>query len=339
MRLWKARRALRRVLGGGAAALIAVVTGPAFADASLGAGESRSRDAGPGVSARFVRVRITPRPSTPIEAHIGRRGVERLAGRLTRTQLAALRHAPGGRGARSIFSQKQGERSHVLHELQPTADAVQRSLRPVAQAVRRLGGSIVEIDVLTRSLTALVPRGTLAALRAHRAIGAIGHTPALKPLGLDTSTATVGAPSFWQAGFLGGTGSNDRVSANLSILGDKVDETHPAFAARPDLFERPDRTSVDGDLHGTGVASMAVSQGTNSCPQNYTCQNDDLSPSYLGVSYGVNKLLDAHMPGGYDAAAWSLGIDQTDPVSGLYLAGRARSRKRIQWELRVRRGR
>lgn len=325
MRLWwKDRRALRRVLVGGAAALIAVVTGPAFADASLGAGdvsESRSRDAGPGMSARFVRVRITPRPLTPIEAHIGRRGAERLSGRLSRAQLAALRHAPGGRDARSIFPRKQGERSRVLHELQPTASAVQRSLRPVAQAVRRLGGSIVAIDVLTMSVTALVPRGNLAALRADRAIGTIGHTPALKPLGLDTSTATVGAPSFWQAGFVGGTGSNDRVSANLAILNDKADESHPAFAARPDLFERPERTTADGDLHGTGVASMAVSEGTTSCPANYSCQSDDVSPSYLGVSYGVHRLLDASMPGGYDARAWSLGIDQVDPLSEAALAG------------------
>jgi len=245
----------------------------------------------------------------------------RLSGRLSPEQLAALRHAPRGRAARSVFVQKQGERSRVLDELQPTASAAQRSLRPVAQAVGREGGSIVEVDILSMSVTALVPRGGLEALQASPAIGTVVRSPALKPLGLDTSTATVGAPSFWQAGFLGGTGSTDRVPANLAILGDKVDETHPAFAARPDLFERPDRTSADGDLHGTAVASLAVSQGTSSCPDNYTCLSDDISPSYIGASYGVHKLLDATMPGGYDARAWSLGIDQTDPLSGADLAG------------------
>jgi len=300
-----------------------VVAGPAFADASLGdsSSESRVRDAGSDVPARLVRVRIIPRRSSPIERHIGRLRAERLSGRLTRAQLAALRHAPVGRAARSVFDQKQGERSQVLHELQPTASAAQRALRPAARAVRRLGGSIVEVDVLTMSLTALVSRGALPALREDRVIRAVVRAPALKPLGLDTSTATVGAPSFWQAGFLGGTGSTDRVPANLSILNDKADESHPAFAARPDLFERPDRTTTDGDLHGTGVASMAVSQGTSSCPTDYACQSDDVSPSYIGASYGVHKLLDARMPGGYDPAAWSLGIDQTNALSGLPLAG------------------
>ncbi len=322
------RRSLRRALRGGAAALAALVAVPTLADASFPGQDDAFQRRGHAAArahrfprAEMVRVSVEPRVSTSVGAPINRAQAAALAGRLSRSELAELRGDPDGRATRALFDGKQRERRGVLRELRPTVTVTERGLRPVVRAVRTLGGSVVSVDLLGASVTALVPRATLATLRQDEAVGRVAPALALKRLGLDTSTATVGAPSFWQAGFLGGTGSNDRLPANLAILSDKIDETHPAFAARSDLFERPDRTPADGDLHGTGVASMAVSQGTTSCPPNYTCQSDDVSPSYLGVSYGVHKLLDAAMPGGYDAAAWSLGIDQSDPLGGMPLAG------------------
>jgi len=321
------RRSLGRTLGGAAAALAAVVGVPTFADATLTVNDVTQGRAHTAARPHrsppetLVRVSVEPRRSSPVQTSVRRGEAGQLAGRLSRSELAELRGTPDPRAARALFARKQRERSVVLRELQPTAAATQRGLRPVVRAVRRLGGSVVGVDLLGASVTALVPREALGRLRRDEAVARVVPAFALKRLGLDTSAATVGAPSFWQAGFLGGTGRSDRLPANLAILSDKVDETHPAFATRPDLFERPERTPADGDLHGTGVASMAVSQGTTSCPQDYTCQRDDVSPSYIGVSYGIHKLLDAHMPGDYDAAAWSLGIDQTDPLGGLPLAG------------------
>lgn len=203
--------------------------------------------------------------------------------------------------------------------------AALRSIRPAPSAlprlILRLGGRIEKVDPLSGQMIAALPAARVSDLARRPGVQSVLRAPRDHRHGLDTSTATTGAPAFWFAGYLGGTGPADRVPANLAILDDKIDETHPAFALRPDLFERPAFTDAGGELHGTEVAGMAASQGTATCPSSYSCAGDDIAPAYRGVAFGVHRLLDAAPNGSYSAAAWSLGMPQVDPLSGHVLPG------------------
>lgn len=173
------RRSLGRTLGGAAAALAAVVGVPTFADATLTVNDVTQGRAHTAARPHrsppetLVRVSVEPRRSSPVQTSVRRGEAGQLAGRLSRSELAELRGAPDPRAARALFARKQRERSVVLRELQPTAAATQRGLRPVVRAVRRLGGSVVGVDLLGASVTALVPREALGRLRRDEAVARV----------------------------------------------------------------------------------------------------------------------------------------------------------------------
>lgn len=236
------------------------------------------------------------------------------AGRLGPQALEALRSADGP------LALRLAERSRRARALALRSVRANPSL-PIARALFRLGARVETVDPISGQVFATVSASALPAISRMPEVQSVLPAPRDRRHGLDTSTATTGAPAFWFAGFLGGIGPADPVDANLAILDDKVDETHPAFSLRPDLFERPENTATAGDLHGTEVAGMAVSQGTTTCPAGYQCAGDDVAPAYRGVAFGVHRLLDAAPNGSYSAGAWALGIAQTDPLTDRVLPG------------------
>ena len=133
---------------------------------------------------------------------------------------------------------------------------------------------------------------------------------------METTTAAVGAGSWWAAGFEGGRGSADVSTADYAILADKLQEDHPVFAGQE--FQRPPGAGVGtgcgGDFgpdcdHGTAVGAFAVSHG---CGPVAGCAAGDADE--LGVAPRPGTILDAgdaapSCGGGMDVTLWALGVD------------------------------
>jgi hypothetical protein len=200
-----------------------------------------------------------------------------------------------------VAQSEQEERNRALRSLNPAALTAARAQHPLMDAIRMAGGHVIGTDPLLNSITALVPRSMLARLGTRNDVQAIEPAPRGAPLTLIAPTEAVGAPAWWSAGFTGGTGSADLEPANLAIVGDPIYWGHPAFAGVS--FETPPGAQLidpNGGLHGTGVASMAVSQGASGCPM---CQPSDVQQK--GIAPGVSRVLDSW--GAASEWAWSTG--------------------------------
>ncbi|MFL6110001.1 MAG: S8 family serine peptidase, partial [Catenulispora sp.] len=122
------------------------------------------------------------------------------------------------------------------------------------------------------------------------------------PLNLGQESASVGAPTWWAAGFRGGRGSND-LPANLAVDQDPVLRSHPAFSGIN--FEVPPGASQIENpsitRHGTALLSIAAAQGPSGCPLCHAADVDE-----KGAAVGVSKVLD---PSGAVAETdWAAGI-------------------------------
>ncbi|MFE2751889.1 S8 family serine peptidase [Actinosynnema sp. NPDC059335] len=122
---------------------------------------------------------------------------------------------------------------------------------------------------------------------------------------LDRSTAQIGAPTAWDAGFTG-------KGVKVAVLDGGVDGTHPDLAGREvaerNFTEDPDATDVNG--HGTHVAATIASNG----------------PKYRGVAPDA-QILDGKVCALYGCAeSWILdglqwAVDQGADVVNLSLGG------------------
>ncbi|MCE6999852.1 S8 family serine peptidase [Saccharothrix sp. S26] len=122
---------------------------------------------------------------------------------------------------------------------------------------------------------------------------------------LDRSTAQIGAPTAWQAGYTG-------KGVKVAVLDGGVDQTHPDLegkeVAEHNFTDEPDATDADG--HGTHVASTIASSGAK----------------YRGVAPDA-RILDGKVCARYGCAeSWILGgmqwaVDQGADVVNLSLGG------------------
>ena len=167
-------------------------------------------------------------------------------------------------------------------------------------------------DVLTGGVMAELPSQAIARLARDPRVATVEVLRPERALGLDLSSAAVGAPSLWAAGYGGGRGAADSLPVDLAILHDKIEEEHPAFAGI--RFQRPADAPVgtscgqriNGCEHGTEVASMAISRGAIACE---ICTSADSAKR--GVAPELDSVLDAQASAiDVDDVAWALGIDQ-----------------------------
>lgn len=241
-----------------------------------------------------------------------------ITGHLNERQVAVLRT---GRHLGSLASHLEERRRRGLVDVRAAARAAAADQDHVAAAMRDVGAIILEHDLATGSVTALLPAQSLAAVGALPNVRSVELVHVEADLSLQLSTAAIGAPAMWDAGHLGGRGASDTYPVDLAILHDKIEQEHPAFAGIH--FQRPSDAPigtscgqrVSGCEHGTEVASMAISRGAAGCA---ACVSSD--SSRMGVAPRLDSVLDAQASGMADDTAWALGVGSfgiqgaTDPA-------------------------
>lgn len=292
--------------------LTSAAPAPAHADGSLPPaktfqaydGLESSLRVGSGDARVLIHVRGSSAAAVAADATALQR--RQLAGQPNRSELDALASASEA-GREEIAAQIEGRREDALDALQPTVDETLDAQAPVARAVEAVGGSVLEVDSLMGTITALVSRADLSILASRDDVTAITSAPADKPLALRDATDAVGAPAFWAAGFLGGRGANDTTGPDIALIGDRIYQQHPAFAGI--AFQTPEwdnelcPPTIGECAHGTQVAGMAFSRGVAGTG---TASDADQK----GVAPGVDSVLDADMDY-WTPTAWLLGIDQS----------------------------
>ncbi len=159
-----------------------------------------------------------------------------LSGRLTSAEAAALRR--GRQQGRTFAVEHARLRAGVLGQLGVAASEAARSQRGVVRAIRRADGELVESDPLSNSLTAILPGTALAEIARRPDVWAVSPAPRARPMGgLANETRAMGAPTWWVAGYTGGSGTAPDGIASLAILNDKIQEDQPLFQGVG--FERP----------------------------------------------------------------------------------------------------
>jgi serine protease AprX len=262
---------------------------------------------------------LTLRDSSLLDRALRPRTRRRLSGLAGAGQLERLRE----HGRKAGW---EAERVHrrALNQVGVGGSAATVQQQVIERAIRAVGGRVLEHDVLTGSLRAILPGRGILAVASRPEVASIEAESSEIPLGLTMTTASVGAPSFWAAGFTGGGGRSDLAAADLGILHDKIEEAHPAFAGI--TFQRPADAAigttcgqqVSGCEHGTEVASVAISRGATGCAG---CSEVDAVNR--GLAPGLDSVLDAQATGPADDSAWALGIGSfgirgaSDPAEAL----------------------
>ncbi|MDX6258344.1 MAG: serine protease AprX, partial [Kribbellaceae bacterium] len=204
-------------------------------------------------------------------------------------------------GRRYFYQQDRRRRLAVRRLGGAAADRSEASLGAY-RAVQRLGGKIEAVNIAANTVTALMPRATLRRLARRPDVESVNLRAAGQQLDIGSNSASVGASTWWSAGYSGGRGFAD-LPVNFAVDQDPVLQSHPAFAGI--TFETPRGTerSVDPSItrHGTALLSMAAAQGPVGCP---LCQPVDAEEK--GVAPGVGKVLD---PSGAGAETdWAAGV-------------------------------
>jgi hypothetical protein len=274
----------------------------------LPAGESRSGEA--------VRAVVRFHGDPVGDAARGRALRSELSGRLSSARLERVRSG----GDVGVAREQEGLRDSALGLVRAAGRRAPAMNSDLQRSIVATGARIVEVDPISNSLQVVSSLDALSDIGRLHAVREVAISPSERPLGLVHSTASVGAPAFWEAGFLGGTGANDvaspdaKGSADLAIINDDPEQDHPAFAGLE--FQTPQYTpggtsttcgqNISGCEHGTEVTSMAVSGGAVGCIQ---CVPADAEEK--GVAPGVDTVLDA-TPLFANPAAWALGFETDD---------------------------
>src|SRR4051812_9960153 len=206
----------------------------------------------------IVRVRIFLRGSALTRAAMRPEKRVALSGRLGGP--AKLRLRRSGSSGRRLSWHATRKRAAALYGLRRYALATSRSQMPLLRAVARAPGRVLEVSLVTNSVTATLPVAAVTSLAARADVVAVQQAPVTVPQGLIDSADAVGAPSFWASGHVGGSGSADATPVNLSVESDKIQEDHPSFAGV--LFQRPPGVGIGtscgsgpgGCDHGTAIA-------------------------------------------------------------------------------------
>ena len=113
--------------------------------------------------------------------------------------------------------------------LKDEARGSRADLAELSRRIRRLGGVVRARELLPASLIVRANARTIKRIGDLNVVQAVEAEPADRPLS-GIGTDAVGAPAWWEAGFTGGEGAEDEVSADAALLSEAADPDHPAFA-------------------------------------------------------------------------------------------------------------
>lgn len=219
-----------------------------------------------------VRVRVVLHDQALLEAAADP-GTQRLLQTLPApaTRRAARRH-PGWITAVEKAAALAAEREYegVVELLQPVADRTNEDLERVAERVRRSGGVVLGSEIAPAAVIARLPAGAIEKLAKLGAVQAIDAAPRPRPQS-SIGWQAVGAPSWFAAGFSGGTGPSDTVPADAGVSSEVPDPSHPAFSG----VHVDNYAGFPPDDHGTHTASIIASQDVTN----------------RGVAYGLDRLV------------------------------------------------
>jgi subtilisin family serine protease len=167
---------------------------------------------------------------------------------------------------------------------------IERELRPIQERLEaslRSGGA--QRTARYRSInmiTAEVPAGLLETLDADPQVAKVFLAKMRTSASIAQSAVAIGAPAFWNAGFIGG-------GQPIALVDSGVRTNHPAFAGKNLVNQvflefgqthecfADNLTAQDTHGHGTHIAGILMSQGSTA----FT--------NYLGIARGISTLYNA----------------------------------------------
>ncbi|MBY0311434.1 MAG: S8 family serine peptidase [Phycisphaerales bacterium] len=161
----------------------------------------------------------------------------------------------------------------------------------IAQTIQKLGGQITGQLIATNGVTAVLPGRALAALQNDPIIHRVWEqVPGSKEI--DETVPSIGAPTFWNAGFTG-------VTWDFGTLDSGVQQNHPCFAGIGGFLAAPGVLTTDlTDGHGTCVGSIITSRDATN----------------RGVAPGADKFLVGYASSDfYGDGDWMVSTASDDP--------------------------
>ena len=114
------------------------------------------------------------------------------------------------------------QRAAFAQALVPASRRARRAQDPLRRALSRAGAEVKSWGTLPSAITVGVRRSRLREIAGRADVQAITPAPKPNPL-LDIASQVDGAPSWYAAGFRGGTGASDTVPAVVGLLGEAPD--------------------------------------------------------------------------------------------------------------------
>ncbi len=173
---------------------------------------------------------------------------------------------------------------------------LKESQAPFVQQIEALGGEVVYQYTLWNAVAARLPAEKISELQALPQVAEVFEDGIMQPL-LDVSVPTIGAPTFWNAGYTG-------QGVDVAVVDTGIDAAHPALSDKVLAQKRcldglgssyniTDPSPDDVNGHGTHIGGIIASQ----------------NPTYRGIAYGIRALINAKAGGdsdGYDGGGGSM---------------------------------
>ncbi len=165
--------------------------------------------------------------------------------------------------------------------------SLQNSQMALTRQIEALGGEVITTYTLWNAIAAQIPSERLAEVQALPQVDEVFEDGTLQPL-LDVSVPTIGAPSFWSAGYLG-------QGVDVAVVDTGIDASHPALSGKVlaqkrcldglgATYNTTDPSPDDVNGHGTHIGGIIASQNT----------------TFRGVAYGIRALINAKAGGDAD---------------------------------------